>query len=282
MKKLYLLISFILISCGTLTPVPPQFPIFNFQSPTIIKKDVAEKEGLDLTVGIFGVNNNVVFLFGSMMAYDGEYQPLQSTLLRSEDSGVHWDEIMLSVKNSSILNFSMLESGIGWVLVFNPNPPSYKYTLYQTKDEGLNWQEISVIPLSSTIFPIALQMTWIDELHGQIDILYDGGFGYLEFLTSNDGGNRWIQSGKYKPEFDGNISTLTVLDSYRALIKDNSESFNLDHSGFWKLDGRYGDPRTNVIVIKHEIFADDGSFNVQEMVLPRHFNYANGQIVAPK
>jgi photosystem II stability/assembly factor-like uncharacterized protein len=242
---------------------------------------VAEKQGLDLTVGISGVNKKVVFLFGGMMAYDGEYQSLQSTLLRSEDSGLHWDEVMSPVVSSHVRNFSMLESGVGWALILNPKPPSYKYTLYQTKDNGLNWKEISLIPLSSKVFPRILQMIWIDEFHGQIDMLYYGDFGYIEFLTTNDGGIHWNQSGMYKPEFEGNTRALSVLDSYRSLVKDTSESFNLDHSGFWTLDGRYGDPDTNVIVIQHEIYADDGSANIiEKIVLPRHFAFVDGKIVA--
>ena len=280
MKRFFLVLSLILAGCGAVTPVPtPQTPTFNFQSPALTNKNAAKQEGLDLTVGIFGVDENTVFLFGGMMAYDGEYQSLQSTLLRSSDGGFHWDEVMLPIENSSVWNFSMLESGVGWSLIFNPNPPSYKYTLFQTKDNGLNWKEISIIPLSSDEFPLALQMTWIDELHGQIDILYYGGFGYIEFLTTNDSGMHWQQSGMYKPQFEGNTPILSVLDTYRSLRKDDSKSFSLDRGGFWRLDGRYGDPDTNIIIIQHDVYASDGTTSMKELTLPKHFGFTDGQIV---
>jgi photosystem II stability/assembly factor-like uncharacterized protein len=282
MKRLYLLLSLILVSCGAITPVPtPQSLVLNFQSPTFIKKDVTEREGLDLTVGIFALDKNVVFLFGSMAAYDGEYQSLQSTLLRSDDGGTYWKEVMTPISGSTIREFAMLESGIGWALIYKPlmNNEPCKYTLYKTVDYGINWKEISGIPLSAD-FPSVLQMLFVDKLHGHIDMLYE--HKYLEFLTTNDGGVHWIQSGVFEPKFEGNTASIEILDSYKALNKDISEAYSLDHSGFWKLDGRYGDPDTHVIVIRHQIFTDDGSLKVQEMVLPRHFDFIDGKIIASK
>lgn len=281
MRKVILLLSLILVGCGAVTPTAPvanDSARFSFLSPNIARTDAAEREGLDLVVGIFGVSKDIVFLYGGMAAYDGEYLSMQSTLLRSTNGGTSWEEVMKPVSNSSIKEFSMRESGRGWALMYSSAPPSHSYTLYQTNDYGENWQETASIPLSSTEFPIVLQMIWIDELHGQIDILYNNSFGYIEFLTTNDGGQHWIQSGKYKPKFEGNVSTLIVLDSYRSLIKDESESFSLDHSGFWNLDGRYGDPDAKIIKIRHEIYTDDGSLNVQEIVLPKHFEFIDGQI----
>lgn len=283
MKKFHLLFSLILVSCGAVTPIPtPQSPVLDFQSPTFIKKDVAKKEGLDLTVGIFALNKNIVFLFGSMAAYDGEYQPLQTTLLRSEDGGAHWKELMTPISSASINKFVMLESGIGWALIYKPpiNYEPLEYILYATVDYGASWNEISNIPLSSENFPIALQMIFVDELHGHIDMLYE--YGYLEFLTTNDGGVHWIQSGVFKPMFEGDVSSTKILDSYRILNTDIGESFSLDHSGVWKLDGRYGDPATNVIVIRSQIFTDDGTLKIQEMVLPGHFDFIDGEIIASK
>lgn len=281
MKKLCLVFSLILAGCAAVTPLPtPQSPILEFQSPTIIKRDVAETEGLDLTVGIFALNKNVVFLFGGMMAYDGEYKSLQSTLLRSEDNGMHWKEVMTPISDSYVREFTILESGVGWALIYKPlmNYEPKKYTLYQTIDYGISWKEISTIPLSGE-FPLPLQMIFVDELHGHIDMLYE--FSYLEFLTTNDGGIHWAQSGKFEPKFEDNASSLKILDSYKALSLNTSESISLDHSGNWKLDGRYGDPDTTVIVIKHWISVDDG-FKLEEMILPRHFEFVDGKIIASK
>jgi hypothetical protein len=284
MKKLYILLSFFLISCSAVKPSPVlQSPTFNFQSPAITKKDVAEKEGLDLTVGIFSVSKNIVFLFGGMTAYDGEYQSLQSVLLRSQDGGNHWEEVMSPVGNSDARNFSMLESGVGWVLLLDTSSSSsYRYILYQSRDNGSNWHELSMLPLSfeNGKFPIILQTVWVDELHGQIDILYNGNDGYLEFLTTSDGGKHWKQAGIYKPEYEDNTPTWSILDSYRSRIIGNNESFSLNHDSFWKLDGRYGDPDTDIIVIQRQIFMDDGSVNIQKIILPKHFEFINGEIIA--
>lgn len=248
---------------------------------------MAEKEGLDLTVGLFSVSKNIVFLYGGMVAYDGEYQFLQSVLLRSDDGGNYWEEVMPPIGNSSVRNFSMLDSGIGWILLLDTSSPSsYRYTLYQTRDNGSNWQELSVLPLSfeNGKFPIILQIIWVDELHGQIDILYNGNDGYLEFLTTSDGGKHWKQAGIYKPEFEDSTPTWSILDSYRSRIVetliDAHESSSLNHDSFWKLDGRYGDPDTDIIVIQRQIFMNDGSSDIQKIVLPKHFEFSDGEIIA--
>jgi hypothetical protein len=286
MKKLCLLLCFILIGCGAITPIAPPTPAsssISFQPLSITKKDVAEKEGLDLVVGIFGASKDVVYLYGGMLAYDGEPRPMQSTLLRSNDGGAHWKEAMIPVSNSYIKLFAMLESGAGWALIYEPlaqNQP-YQYILYKTIDYGESWKEASIIPLSSAQFPLALQMIFVDQLHGQIDMLYEDSFGYLEFLTTNDGGENWKPSGAYQPKFDGNTSTMAILDSYHSLVKDDSKSFSLDRSSYWNLNGEYGNPDVHVIVIQRQIYSDDGSVNAQEIMLPKHFNYVDGQIIAP-
>jgi Uncharacterized protein related to plant photosystem II stability/assembly factor len=279
-KLLHLVYSLLLVACGAVTPVAAphtNIPSIQFQSPSITKRDVVAKEGLDLVVGVFAASKNIVFLFGSMMARDGEFQPMQSTLLRSDDGGAHWKEVMSPISNATVREFTMLESGIGWALVFNHIPPSYKYTLFQTTDYGINWQEVAIIPLSSKEFPLALQMIFVDELHGQIDLLYQ--YSYLEFLTTNDGGTNWKQSGTYQPEFEGNTPTGEILGSYHALIKDKNESFSLDHSGVWTLNGAYGNPDVNVIVIQHQQFTDDGPPTTREITVPKHFDYMDGQII---
>lgn len=282
-KLLHLVLSLLLVGCGAVTPVAAPhagIPFIQFQSPNITKGDVVEKEGLDFLVGIYAISENVVFLFGGMMARDGEFQPMQSTLLRSDDGGAHWKEVMPPISDASVREFTMLESGVGWALIFNHIPPSYRHTLYQTKDYGIHWQEVAVIPLSSKEYPLALQMIFVDELHGQIDLLYQ--YSHLEFLTTNDGGNHWKQSGTYQPKFEGNTPTSEILGSYHALIKDTNESFSLDHSGVWTLNGAYGNPDVNVIVIQHQRFNDDGSRSIREITLPKHFDYVDGQIIVPQ
>ncbi len=274
------------MSCGVATPVAqfvPELSLIKYQSPNITNEDVVKKEGLDLVVGIYGVSNDVVFLYGGMSAYDGEYKSMQSTLLLSKNGGTSWEEVMNPVSDSYIKEFAMLASGVGWALMYKPlaqNQP-YQYSLYKTIDYGASWEEVSVIPLSADIFPLALQMIFLDELHGQIDMLYDGGFGYLEFLTTNDGGENWKQSGTYQPDFDGNIPTLSILESYHSLIRDSSKSFSLDHSSYWNLKGEYGNPDVDVIVIQRQIYNNDGTEDIQKVVLPKHFEYVNGQIISP-
>jgi len=280
MKKLYLLLSLLLIGCQATPLAIPSAPIsaiVQFEPPTTTAVKVAKSEELDLYVGIYAASTDVAFLFGSLMAYDGEYKPIQSTLLRSADGGLHWKEVLYPVSNSRIDQFAMLESGVGWILMINPEPPSYKCTLYQTTDYGLNWKEMSVIPLSSGSerYPVILQMIFIDELHGQIDMLYYGSSGYLEFLTTNDGGVNWKQSGIYEPEFEGNVSSGKILDSYISPIEKaerNNKSFSLDHSSYWNLADEG---------IERQIYNDDGTKNIQKVMFPYHFHYVDGQIVTP-
>jgi hypothetical protein len=284
-KQGVFLLTLFLIACGPVTPVPQTItvtPVIEFQTPNIRKysEEDVKQDGVDLFVGISSVNKDIVFLFGGMS--DRNAFNAQSTLLRSEDGGIHWKEVMAPISESSVTEFTMLESGVGWALIWGGYDASDKYALFQTVDYGINWKEISAIPMSSKNFTIPLQMIFTDELQGQIDILYEG--EYLEFLTTKDGGLNWKQAGMYKPDFDFR-SNAKILDSYRSLIRDKSESFNFDHSGFWTLDG--SDPDTHNIVIRRYVYDDQfydeqgGMLPQEEILFPNHFDYQDGQIIVP-
>jgi hypothetical protein len=286
-KQSTFLLALFLISCGPVTPVPQTItvtPVIEFQTPNIGKdsEEAVNQDGVDFGVWIFSVNKDIVFLFGGMS--DRNAFNAQSTLLRSEDGGIHWKEVMTPISESSVTKFTMLESGVGWALVWGDYSSDTQYTLFQTVDYGINWKEISIIPLSSKNFTIPLQMIFTDELQGQIDILYEG--EYLEFLSTKDGGVNWKQAGMYKPDFDFRTNAK-ILDSYRSLIKVKSESINLDHSGLWSLDGRYGDPDTHNIIIRRYVEDDrfrnnqGGLLPQEEILFPNHFGYQNGQIIVP-
>lgn len=281
-KQSILFLTLFLIACGPVTPVPQTItatPIIEFQTPNIweYSEEAVKQDGVGLGVGIFSVSKDIVFLFGGMSDRNGF--TAQSTLLRSEDGGIHWKEVMAPISESSVTEFTMLESGVGWALVWGGYSSDAKYTLFQTVDYGVNWKEISVIPLSSKEFTIPLQMIFTDELQGQIDILYEG--EYLEFLATKDGGLHWKQAGMYKPDFDFRANAK-ILDSYRSVIRVEDKSFSFDHNGFWTLDGRYGDPDTHNIVIRRYVYNEQGGLLSQEEILfPNHFNYQDGQIIVP-
>ncbi len=288
--RFLIVVATFLVSCNSVsptvisaTPNPTITASIKFQTPNITREIAAKQNGLDLVVWICGVNENLAFLFGNMLGLDGEPQPMQSTLLRSDDGGMHWNEVMSPLNDSTIYRFTMLASGKGWALIGNLSDKPYKYSLYQTIGYGLTWKQISNIPLSSTEYPIVLQMIFSDELHGQIDMLYGETIRkYLETLTTNDGGESWKQANIYNPGFDV-ITNSTILDSYRALIKNSTDSVNLNYSGFWTLDGRYGDPDTHEITITRDIFnyAPPRNDQIQKIILPKHFDYKDGQIILP-
>src|SRR5574339_95671 len=143
-----LLSSFIAITllaaCGSgasVTPKASPEPIISFLPPDFLGN--ASSYEVSLYVGIYATSEDILFLFGGIGEPSGGQQ---STLLRSNDGGKHWLEVMEPQKGSSVIDFQMLDTGEGWALVMwvveGPGTP----LLFHTTDHGQTWAQISEIP----------------------------------------------------------------------------------------------------------------------------------------
>ena len=230
-KLLVLLFAIILMSCNS-SPLQIKAPLIQFEHPDILER-MQDGYSFDLNVGIFAVNNNILFLFGSI----GEFSnyPLQSTILRSEDSGLHWVEAMKPEQISRVLDFQMLESGQGWALMQVRNESVGAITLFHTTNFGKSWDKLSEIPKDTLLgFPNFIHFA--NEQDGQVDIIYPYEHpSYITHLSSYNGGQTWDETGRYYPKFDDYSSQSDITYAYTMSSEDYSRSLSLDRRSLWKL-----------------------------------------------
>ncbi len=273
---LFLIIIF-LVSCGPVTPVIPEAtpePIIKFLPPNFLLGN-ANDYGVYLSVGIFAINKDIAFLLGGI----GEPSSgQQSTLLRSEDGGRHWLEVMNPQKGSSVVDFQMLETGEGWALVMwtveGPGTP----ILFHTTDNGLTWTKLSEVPKPDG-FGVPAGMIFFDHKNGQMIMSVVGGLhDRLAFITTTDGGLSWKETGSYIPPFDDyRLRASAITELYTANLKNFTQSTSLDNSSQWKVE-----LVDKSIIIYRQLF-ENYSWSKWEILstLPQHFDYKDGQIIVP-
>jgi hypothetical protein len=279
------ILTTLLIGCGPVTPIAPspiELPIIKFERPNILDRMQIGYD-FDLNVGIFAVDESLVFLFGSI----GEFSdyPLQSTILRSEDGGQHWIEVMKPEQISRVIDFQMLESGNGWALTQVRDEAVGKITLFHTTDLGMSWEKLSEIP-KDTLLGFPTLMYFGNDAEGQIDIVYpyEMPAGYISHLSSYDGGKSWKETGRYSPPFEDYITQSNITNAYQYHIEDYHESLSLDRRSLWKVEST-----NDEIIISRKLPKpqDDASgfiiWDNWETIntLPIQLNYRDGIILLP-
>ncbi len=184
----------------TPTPTPPPFATVAFLKTRIDPgglqwmEDLAARDGLDLSIaGIDALDKDRVYLFGGLSTRPGTFR---SVLLRSDDGGLHWAEVMPPVIGSDIQQITLVGQNQGWALVLwtveGPGP----VLLYHTADAGLTWTPLVEIPKKMALgYPY--RMVFSDEMHGQIDMKE---WEQLVILTTSDGGRTWRETGSVPPQ----------------------------------------------------------------------------------
>jgi hypothetical protein len=171
--------------------------------------------GFALSVnGIYAVDSNVAFLWGSFGAPGGTYR---SFLLRSDNGGKSWQEVMMPGYGGGVMfltfkeNFGLAVSA--WTIeAFGP------LQIFGTTDFGENWQHLSSAGHTLGI-PLGLRIE--DERNWQITMLFETGFpdSRVAVLTTNDGGLLWKETrNKFFEDFDG--KRQEAIEQY-ALIEVN-------------------------------------------------------------
>jgi hypothetical protein len=253
-----------------------------FQRTTIF--DSMQEYDFDLNVGIFAVNEDLLFLFGSIGELDD--WPIQSTILRSEDGGKHWQEVAEPQQISQVIAFQMLATGTGWALIEIKYTGEGPVTLFHTTDFGKSWQKLSEIH-KDTYLGFPRFMYFANESEGQLDIIYPYEMpkGYITHLSTYDGGKTWQETGRYSPTFEKGMAQANATGAYAFWYeRDYDESVSLDRRSLWRVVTNNEEVMISRKLPKPE--ADATGFITWAdwetiTVLPVHLKYQNGMIEVP-
>jgi hypothetical protein len=262
------------------TITPTLFPVVQFLPAEQPWGDwQAKDDGFTLHCGIYAFNKDIVFLLGNLGVSTGT---AQSSLLRSTDGGQHWVEVMKAIPGNNLLGLELTDKGTGWALVMWTVEGPGEITLFHTVDYGENWQEWSKVPKRDW-YGYPIRMSFSDEKHGQIDIVYDEGLpdtNRIAYLTTSDSGLTWEESGSlplnvFKSANDDKGDFFDAVYSYiRKNSMNYSQSIGYDGS-LWKVDNR-GNPAQITISKRFET----GDWIITS-ILPKKYKYSDGQVLIP-
>ncbi len=266
--KLALAVSLtILIGCFTHSK-SPQIQLLDFRTDEALLYANAEKadEGVHLSVSIYGLDKDIVFLLGSLKT---SAVSIRSLLLRSEDGGRNWREVMTPVTGSDVIRLSFLSKQTGWALLGETSEGPGELHLYKTKDSGKSWKKVSRIRKRHyTGWPKGFG--FIDERNGRIEMLYDGAAPTDGFavMSTSDGGITWQETRSLS------------LDEYREKYEKDSEEPSTDYvtardGSQWKLQEQ---PNGQVIILRRRRPGDKWTI---VSTLPSHFGYSDGRVILP-
>jgi hypothetical protein len=253
----------LIISAAVLLSFCSHSPTIRFQDEKAENmqglEEAAAEYGLSLDLlGIYGLSKDVVFLFGGLVAGP---VTLRSVLLRSNDGGQHWYEVMRPEAGSEIIEILFMENGNGWALVLwtieGPGPAH----LYYTDDYGESWRKLSDIPLDCCgphSYPVGLQ--YKDNLNGSLRI-FDPNNEECCYYETADTGMTWKKTGE--------CSTIDPCRSNKPVefvAKDGSE---------WRIESR----SDSAIEINRRLSPADAWIAVSS--IPIQFKYIDGKITAP-
>jgi hypothetical protein len=239
----------------------------------------AEEDGFTLGVGIYAINKDIVFLLGGLRVPAGTSQ---STLLRSEDGGEHWVEVMKPIPANNILQVEFMDDGIGWALAMWTVEGAGDITLYHTTDYGETWQEWANVPKRQW-YGYPIKMSFSDKKHGQIDMVYDEGLpdtNRIAYITTVDGGVTWQENGSltlnaFKSPEDDKGDYFEVVSAYiRKNSKDYSQSVGFDGS-LWKVDV---EESADQIIVRKRV--ETGNW-ISTSVLSQKYKYVDGRVIIP-
>lgn len=144
--------------------------------------------------GMYAVDSNLLFLYGNISTGAAS---LQSYLLRSDDGGKNWQDVMQPIAGSSVINLFFLNKNIGWALVAWTTEGPGELNLYHTNDAGQHWQKVTEVPKRNYMgWPLDFSFT--TEQNGVMRIEYDGydDNDGVDLLVTKDGGKTWAISNK--------------------------------------------------------------------------------------
>jgi hypothetical protein len=217
--------------------------------------------------GIYALNKDLVFLFGGLDTFPGTFR---SVLLRSNDGGEHWYEVMEPQRGSEVTEMVFVEDGYGWALVMwtveGPGPAR----LYHTTDYGESWQELPSIPYPGD-HSITCDLQFFDQQRGQVRVDKYAMESYC-LLNTTDGGLTWHETGDCCNADECDYQWPGWREKVAMTARDGSQ-WQLETQGF---DVPY---EARQIIVSRRLLSDDTWTVVSR--LPQHFEYSDGQPVVP-
>src|SRR5437762_4932006 len=127
-----------------------------------------EEKLLQVRFAILPLDKETALLFGSL---GNGAATLGSLMLRSEDGGRNWTEVMSPVCGSGIWEVVYTESGLLWALVVWQTESPAEVRLYKSKDKGKTWRRVS--KLRKRYYDGVPGNLRFDDKHGLIEMYYD-------------------------------------------------------------------------------------------------------------
>lgn len=206
---------------------------------------------------IFAVDRNTSFLFGALYTQGG----IRSLLLRSNDGGNSWEEVMPPILNYIVFSVSFTNSKLGWAaIVYGMESPG-NIILYKSEDGGQSWSEFTHVDVSTLGYGVGspVAMLFQDEQDGKIIIGFEEHFSILE---TEDGGVTWHETEQLPFPITVSLNT--------------SENRALDWSS-WKIDT--SEETNNQYISISRLVAGEGDWQTTA-ILPEHFKIRNGCVVS--
>lgn len=226
--------------------------------------------------GIYALDKDVAFLFGGLGVPAGT---IRSVMLRTNDGGKHWAEVMNPVPASVVRQATFVDGGQGWAMVpwtvEGPGP----VLVFHSKDYGQTWEKVSSVPKWQW-YGYAIRMQFFSGRNGQIDMIYDIGLpstNRVAFLTTSDGGVTWQETGGI-PLGNSREAMATAEASYRSELSDTYKSIGQDGS-YWAIEPSRWDWQTRQITVSQQNRAASGWSVVS--VIPKDLEYVDGKVALP-
>ncbi len=157
------------------------------------------EDGLEFNIqGIYAINADIAFIFGGLSNLPGTN--IRSLILRSEDGGKHWKEVMAPISSNEITHVVFIGDGEGWAISTWTVEGLLGTRLWHTTDYGETWQESkgsSPFPLANPPVDSIDGIRIFDNKHMQVKSLYYWANPYADrymILDSYDGGINWNES----------------------------------------------------------------------------------------
>jgi len=104
-------------------------------------ENAAQINGLNLSViSICAIDNKTVLLFGNL-AINNVAGSHRSIILRSDDRGQHWQEVIAPEYNESFYHVAFVDDGVGWALSALDVEDFTAGNLYRSFDYGKTWSQ---------------------------------------------------------------------------------------------------------------------------------------------
>jgi sortilin (neurotensin receptor 3) len=188
-----------------------------------------EEKLLQVGFGILPLDKETVLLFGSL---GNGAATFGSLMLRSEDGGRNWTEVMAPVRGSGIWEVVYTETGLLWALVVWQNESPAEVRLYKSEDKGKTWRRVA--KLHKRYYDGAPEnLRFADDKHGLIEMYYGDHAGPehegVWTMETKDGGRTWHETGRMT------LAECEVRQKKEQASKDSSDVVRGRDGSDWRL-----------------------------------------------